>query len=86
MDFPNLPYFKDGNVKISETLAIHQYIADKWDPSVLGTNPKERAKVVMMGNITKDIKMAMVMAQILRGSKEEAITKMNELLPPILKF
>jgi type I restriction enzyme M protein len=29
MDFPNLPYFIDGDFKLSETNAIHEYIADK---------------------------------------------------------
>ena len=36
---PNLPYFKDGNFSISETLPIHMYIADKWCPALLGRSP-----------------------------------------------
>ena len=40
MDFPNLPYFIDGDLKLSETAAIHRYIADKWDPKLLGTTPE----------------------------------------------
>ena len=27
--FPNLPYFIDGDFKMTETIAIHKYIADK---------------------------------------------------------
>lgn len=30
MDFPNLPYLIDGNVKISQTLAILRYLARKY--------------------------------------------------------
>jgi glutathione S-transferase len=37
MDFPNLPYFIDGDFKLSETNAIHEYIAQKWNPELLGT-------------------------------------------------
>lgn len=36
LDFPNLPYFIDGDYKITETLAIHAYIAEKWNPELLG--------------------------------------------------
>lgn len=56
LEFPNLPYFTDGSVKITETLAIHQYIAEKWDASLLGTTAQERAKAFMMGNIVMDLK------------------------------
>ena len=34
--FPNLPYFQNGDTKITETLAIHRYIADNWAPELLG--------------------------------------------------
>ena len=39
MPFCNLPYIIDGNVKISETLAVHQYIASKYKPELLGRTP-----------------------------------------------
>lgn len=29
-DFPNLPYLVDGDVKITETVAIMQYLAKKY--------------------------------------------------------
>jgi glutathione S-transferase len=34
--FPNLPYIIDGDVKLSETLAIMQYLANKYDRTLLG--------------------------------------------------
>ena len=40
MKFPNLPYFWDTDgFKMSESQAIHEYIADKWMPELLGTTP-----------------------------------------------
>ena len=39
MDFPNLPYIIDGDFKLSETYAVHQYIAQKYCPDVLGNTP-----------------------------------------------
>ena len=38
LDFPNLPYFKDGDLSLTESIAIHRYIADKWKPELLGTD------------------------------------------------
>ncbi len=31
-DFPDLPYFIDGNFKLTNHLAIHLYISEKWMP------------------------------------------------------
>jgi glutathione S-transferase len=45
MNFPNLPYLIDGDLKISETLAIVRYIANKYDKSLLGTTVEDQAIV-----------------------------------------
>jgi len=45
--FPNLPYFIDGDLKLTETIAINQYIADKWNPELLGKDPQTRAQINM---------------------------------------
>ena len=37
-DFPNLPYFQDGEMKITESGAIMRYIAAKWKPELLHMN------------------------------------------------
>jgi len=31
LDFPNLPYIKDNDYYLSETMAIHRYIANKYE-------------------------------------------------------
>ena len=36
MDFPNLPYLIDGEVKLSESWAIAKYIARKYGKQLLG--------------------------------------------------
>ena len=39
IDFPNLPHFIDTDgYAVTETLAIHEYIAAKWAPELLGSN------------------------------------------------
>ena len=32
LDFPNLPYFIDGDYSMTESAAIMKYIAKKWAP------------------------------------------------------
>lgn len=41
MDFPNLPYIHDGTVKISESVAIMNYLAKKKNPGLVGKNIEE---------------------------------------------
>ena len=38
-DFVNLPYLLCGDLKISESFAVQQYIAQKFKPELLGETP-----------------------------------------------
>ena len=58
LDFPNLPYWIDGDVKLTETVAIHKYIAAKYRPDLLLLNdPAGYATSEMAMNIVRDLKM-----------------------------
>ena len=39
IEFPNLPYITDGDFTITESVAVHRYICDKYKPELLGTTP-----------------------------------------------
>ena len=86
MDFPALPYFIDGKVKISQTTAIHQYIAEKWNEELLGKGHKDHGKIWMIQGIIENIKNAIEKPCYDSGNKGEVIQKVQDLLPPILKF
>jgi len=86
LDFPNLPYFIDGGVYLTETHAIHLYIADKWNPDLLGKTPQERAKANMLWDIIKEVKTAVTSPCYGRANMEDAMKVMAEKLPAILKF
>ena len=58
MDLPALPYFVDGSTKISQTTAIHQYIAEKWNKELLGKGHKDHGKIWMIQGIIENIKDA----------------------------
>lgn len=36
LDFPNLPYFVDGDVKLSESKSIMKYLCQKHQPKLMG--------------------------------------------------
>ncbi|CAG9314990.1 unnamed protein product [Blepharisma stoltei] len=62
LDFPNLPYFIDENVKITESYAIITYIAAKYNPDFLGRTAQERVYVNMCAGVLKDVNHAVSMA------------------------
>ena len=86
MDFPNLPYFVDGDFKMSETMPIHKYIADKWTPELLGKDAQTRATVNMIANVIGDLKMAVTMPCYTTGNIEDITGKMDTMLPKIVGF
>merc|ERR1712045_242500 len=58
LDFPNLPYYVDGDCKITQSNAIMRYIARKHD--MLGKTEEERVRVDMMGEQSMDFRNGMV--------------------------
>merc|ERR1712071_163490 len=57
-DFPNLPYYVDGDVKITQSNAILRYIGRK--NNLLGTDETERIRVDMMENEIGDFRSTFV--------------------------
>lgn len=55
MPFPNLPYFIDGDVKHSETLAVLRSICRIYRPEYLGRNQKEQAYTDSFANSIYDL-------------------------------
>ncbi|XP_065661513.1 glutathione S-transferase Mu 5 isoform X2 [Hydra vulgaris] len=58
LDFPNLPYFVDGDVKLTQSNAIIQYIARKNNMD--GNTEKEKYRIDMMVNELVDFRMGFV--------------------------
>ena len=51
LDFPNLPYLIDGDVKLTESKSIMMYVAKKYNQQLLGRNAEEMAKADMMARV-----------------------------------
>ena len=86
LDFPNIPYFKDGDLAITESLAIHRYIADKWKPELLGSDAQHRAHVSMLSHIINDLKWSIVPDCYGSGDKVHLMQLVHEKMPPVVKY
>ncbi|KAF0698372.1 Aste57867_10998 [Aphanomyces stellatus] len=83
MDFPNLPYYIDGDLKMSESNAILRHIASKHD--LIGRTDAERATVAQMQDILVDMRTAWT--RTFYSSNPEAVTDyfLTKYLPDKLK-
>ena len=72
LDFPNLPYMIDGDFSLTETFAIHKYLADKYAPELLGMNAEQQGVVQMLSGVLLDIKNG-VTRPCYSGDKEAAM-------------
>ena len=59
-DFPNLPYFIDGDFKLTETFAIYEYICNKWKPELLGSSVEIRGLVAMISGVFNQLRNVVV--------------------------
>ena len=58
LDFPNLPYYIDGDIKVTQSNAVLRHIARQHD--MLGKNEKERVRVDVMADQAMDFRNAWV--------------------------
>ncbi len=55
LDFPNLPYIIDGDVRMSESKSIMAYFCRKHRPELLGRDAAETALADMISRIHDDL-------------------------------
>ena len=55
LDYPNLPYLYDGDLKLTESIAISRYICGKYKPELLGNNLKEKMYIDMATGVLGDL-------------------------------
>jgi len=48
LKFPNLPYYIDGESRLTDPSAIMKFICYKYGPNLIGTTPAQMGKVEMV--------------------------------------
>jgi glutathione S-transferase len=86
LDFPNLPYFFDGDLKITESSAILRYIVKKWCPELQGKTNEDFARVEMLYGILGDIKSCATMHCYRTGNVDQLKNDVYPRLEAVGKF
>jgi glutathione S-transferase len=88
LPFPNLPYFIDGDVKITESSAIIRHVVRKYAPALLGTDEVEAANADMLFGIVGDIKSLLGFAYRpdFEALKPSTLAKVSASLTPIASW
>ena len=87
LPYPNLPYLMDEDVKLTETIAIHRYLADKYMPELLGRTESDRAEVTMLEGIIcgSGLKNA-VTHPCYANEKDKSLKAIKDKLPAVVNY
>lgn len=85
MEYPNLPYLIDGETKLSETVAIMQYVARKYKPALLGANSAEVGRIHMLLDKVANLKGKATFPCYTTGDAEATIDECRPILAKIVE-
>ena len=86
LQFPNLPYYLDGEMRMTETNAIMKYIASKYGTQLLGTTPAQIAQVEMVCGVVSDLRGATTMPCYTTGDRIAITMNLLEKVKPLVNF
>ncbi|CAG0900407.1 unnamed protein product [Cyprideis torosa] len=84
LDFPNLPYYIEGDIRITQSNAIMRFVA-RTGENLEGKTPKEKVRVDMLENQAMDFRNDFVNLTYMSHNFEEDEVKYIENLPRKLK-
>ena len=76
----------DGETKVTETLAIMKYIANKYGPQILGKDAAQIGQVEMVAASLSELKGAVTMPCYTTGDRTGITTDLLKKVVPIVNF
>lgn len=86
LEFPNLPNFIHGETKMTESMAVHQYIAEVWDQTLLGKTAQDKAKVNMLSSLLNEFRWKIIRLCYDQDDKAKPIELYKTFLPKIVEY
>ena len=86
LKFPNLPYFVDGDYRLTDAGAIMKFIASKYGPDLLGITPMQQGQVEMVATIVADLKGNVTMPCYQQGDRVAISMTLLEKVKPLVNF
>ena len=87
LDFPNLPYFIDGNLRMTESLAIMRYICKKHNAELLGKTDFDYAHVEMLAGILREMLFSIIGTHCFgTGNKDLLLEQANAALVKMVSY
>ena len=86
LKFPALPYFLDGNLRLTDQGAIMKYIANKYGPELLGKNTRQIGQVEMVAGVISDLKGNITMPCYTQGDRVAITMNLIEKVKPLVYY
>ncbi|VDP94899.1 unnamed protein product [Echinostoma caproni] len=83
LELPNLPYYIDGDLKITQSSAILRYLAEKH--AMVSQTPEERSRIIMIEGAALDLRTGLI--RIVFDSRYDALKEdYRNSLPETMKI
>merc|ERR1711935_236450 len=83
LPFPNLPYYIDGDIKLSQSSTVLKHVGRKYN--MYGTNDTEAAQIDMLIDVSMDMRYGLAMAAYAQPDFEQMKKDMTERFQPVFK-
>ena len=85
LDFPNLPYLIDGDVKLTGAFAISKYLANEYAPYLAGDTIEEKVQIEVLYEQIWQIKKEVTGPCYLGGDRDKLTIHAKQKMKPLIQ-